>query len=309
MSDEAPLDANVVARILRRASDLERMREVDDPADGIAETSLIAAAEEVGLSADSVRRSIAYERLGPIPEPRRGDRLLGPAHVYADGEIGAPADEALGRVDAWLVDGHHLRRDALRPGHGVWSKRSGIVGVTARTIRGATGEGKLGDCERVDATARDIGGGSSMVRVVIDRSANRRFAGGGGAVVAVGGMTGVAIAAAAATPVLLVAMPVALVAGVRVALIGRKRASATQREIQRLLDAVSDGIDPTRLSVDVVRRASGKATAVGSSALRNVGRLVPPPPIPLDPTRMRPPLGRRHAVADPPPNGGDAADR
>jgi hypothetical protein len=301
MTDDVPLDANVVARILRRATDLERVGAVDDPTDGISETSLIAAAEEVGLSVDAVRRAIAYERLGPIPEPRLGDRLLGPAHVYADGEIGAPADEALARVDSWLVDGHHLRRDALRPGHGVWSKRSGIVGVTVRTIRGATGEGKLGDCERVDATARDIAGGSSLVRVMIDRSTNRRFTGGGGAAVAAGGMTGVAIAASIATPLLLVAMPVAVVAGVGVAMTGRKRAGATQREIQRLLDAVDDGKDPIRLSVDVVRRASGTATAVGSGALRAVGRGVPPlplpPPIPLDPIRM-----------PQPPTGGGASD-
>ena len=292
MTDEGPLDANVVAKILRRASDLERLGEVDDPTGGIAETSLIAAAEEVGLSADAVRRSIAYERLGPVPEPRRGDRLLGPAYVYADEEIGTPADEVLARVDAWMVDGHHLRRDALRSGHGVWSKRSGIVGVTARTIRSATGEGKLGDCARVEAAARDIGRGSSLVRVVIDRTANRRFAGGGGVVVAVGGMTGVAIAAAAATPVLLVAMPLAIVAGVGVAMTGRKRAAATQREIQRVLEAVGDGKDPIRLSVDVVRRASGRATAVGSGALRTVGRLVPPPsppPVPIDPIRRHQP--------------------
>ncbi len=293
MTDDGPLDSTVVERILRRASDLERMREVQDPGAGIAESSLIAAAEEVGLSVEAVRRSIAFERLGPVPEPHFGDRLLGPACVYADSEIGAPADEALAKVDAWLVDGHHLRRDALRPGHGEWSKRSGLVGVTARTIRGATGEGKLGDFEHVDATAREIGSGSSMVRVSIDRATSRRVAGGGGTIVAVGGITGVAIAAAAATPVLLVAMPVAVVAGVRVALIGRNRARATKREIERLLDAVGSGAGPTRLSVDVVRRATGKATAAGSSALRTVGRLVPPPPpLPVDPTRLRPPADR-----------------
>jgi hypothetical protein len=135
-----------------------------------------------------------------------------------------------------------------------------------------------------------------MVRVSIDRATSRRLAGGGGTIVAVGGMTGVAIAAAAATPVLLVAMPVAVVAGVRVALIGRNRARATKHEIERLLDAVGSGADPIRLSVDVVRRATGKATAAGSSALRTVGRLVPPPPplppLPVDPT-LRPP-GDRH---------------
>ncbi|MEY2416970.1 MAG: hypothetical protein QOH53_2304 [Ilumatobacteraceae bacterium] len=266
----------------------------------IAEASLIAAAEEVGLSVDAVRRSIAVERLGPLPVARYGDRILGPAQVYADGEVDAPAVDALARVDSWLVDGHHLRRDVLRSGHGEWSKRSGFVGVTVRTIRNATGEGKLGDFERVNAAARDTGSGSSVVRITVDRTTNRRFAGGGGTVVAVGGMTGAVVGAAAATPFVLLAMPAAVVVGVGVALAGRKRARDTERELRRLLDAVGAGVDPTRLSVDVVRRATGKATAAGSSALRAVGRIAPaPPPAPpaarLDPPRLRPPVRRRRA--------------
>jgi hypothetical protein len=262
----------------------------------IAEASLIAAAEEVGLSVDAVRRSIAVERLGPLPDARLGDRILGPAQVYADGEVDVPSDDALARVDSWLVDGHHLRRDVLGTAHGEWSKRSGLVGMTVRTVRNATGEGKLGDFERVSAAASDTGSGSSVVRITIDRTTNRRFAGGGGTVIAVGGMTGVVVAAAAATPVVLVAMPAAIVAGVGVAMTGRKRARAAEREIRRVLYAVGVGADPTRLSVDVVRRATGKATAAGSSALRAVGRIAPPPPAPpgrLDPPR--PPIRRRRA--------------
>jgi hypothetical protein len=300
MTDQAPLDANVVARILRRAGDLERSGGDQDEPGTIAEASLIAAAEEVGLSVDAVRRSIAVERLGPLPVARVGDRILGPSQVYADGEVDVPAVDALARVDAWLVDGHHLRRDVLRSGHGEWSKRSGFVGVTVRTIRNATGEGKLGDFERVNAAARDTGNGSSVVRITVDRTNNRRFAGGGGTVVAVGGMTGAVIGAAAATPFVLLAMPAAVVAGVGVALTGRKRARDTEHEVRRLLDAVSVGADPTRLSVDVVRRATGKATAAGSSALRAVGRIAPPPP-PAPPAarpdtpRLRPPTRRRRA--------------
>jgi hypothetical protein len=296
MTDQAPIDAKVVARILRRAGDLERTG-VHDETSTIAEASLIAAAEEVGLSVDAVRRSIAIERLGPLPAGRRGDRIVGPSQVYADGEVDVPADDALVRVDSWLVDGHHLRRDVLRSGHGEWSKRSGLVGMTARTIRNATGEGKLGDFERVSAAACDSGSGSAVVRITIDRTTSRRFAGGGGTVVAVGGVTGVAVAAAVSAPVVLLAMPAAIVAGVGVALTGRKHARDTEREIRRLLDAVGAGADPTRLSVEMVRRATGKATAAGSSALRAVGRIAPPTPAP-SPVRpdlplARPPIRRR----------------
>lgn len=278
MTDPAPIDAKVVARILQRAGDLERAGAEPDETGTIAEAALIAAAQEVGLSVDAVRRSIAVERLGPVPAAHFGDRIVGPSQVHADGDIGAPAGDALTRVDAWLVDGHHLRRDRLGAGRGEWSKRSGLVGVTVRTIRNATGEGKLGDFQRVDASARDTGTGSSVVRITIDRSTNRRFAAGGGAVVAVGGMT--VLATVAAAPVVLLATPAAIVAGVGVALTGRKRARNAEREIRRLLDAVDAGADPTRLSVDVVRRATGKATAAGSNALRAVGRLAPPPPPP-----------------------------
>ena len=298
MTDQAPIDAKVVARILRRAGDFERDGDAQDEAGTIAEASLIAAAEEVGLSVAAVRRSIAVERLGPPPAARHGDRMLGPSQVYADGEVDASADEALARVDSWLVDGHHLRRDMLRSGHGEWSKRSGIVGATVRTVRNATGEGKLGDFEQVNAKARDTGSGSSVVRITVDRTTSRRFAGGGGTVIAVGGMSGIVVAAVAVTPVVLLAMPAAMVAGAGLALTGRKRARDTEREIQRLLYAVGAGVDPTRLSVEVVRRATGKATAAGSSALRAAGRIAPPPPPPpahLDLPRLRPPIRRRRA--------------
>ena len=261
MTDQAPFDAKVVARILRRAGDLERTWGRQDEAGTIAEASLLAAAEEVGLSVDAVRRSIAVERLGPPPVARPGDRIMGPSQVYADGEVDVPANDALARVDSWLVDGHHLRRDLLRSGHGEWSKRTGLLGVTARTIRNATGEGKLGDFERINAAASDTGSGSSVVRITIDRTTSRRFVGGSGTVIALGGMTGVVLTAVTATPVVLMAMPAVIAAGVGVALTGWKRACDIEREIRRVLDAVGAGAGPTRLSKELVRRATGKATA------------------------------------------------
>jgi len=122
MSHEGSLEAQVVARILRRASELELSDSEGDSDRGIAEASLIEAAEEVGMSVTAVRSSIALERLGPLPAPRIGDRIVGPSSVYAEGEIDAGARDALVLVDQWLVNGHHLRRDILRPDHGEWSK-------------------------------------------------------------------------------------------------------------------------------------------------------------------------------------------
>ncbi len=297
MTDQAPLDATVVARILRRAGEIELAADTYDGVGRIAEAALIAAAEEVGLSVDAVRRSIAIERLGPLPRARLGDRILGPAQVCAEGETAVPAEDALVRVDSWLVDGHHLRRDVLHSGHGEWSKRSGLMGATVRTIRNATGEGRLGDVERVSVAARDTGSGTSMVRVTVDRTARRRLANGGSAIAAVAGTTGVVVAAVAAAPVALLAMPAAVATGVGLALTGRKRARATEHEIRRLLASVDAGVEPTRLSVDVARRASGRATATGRPALRAAGRPALPPPaprsVPAVLPRARPSIRRR----------------
>ena len=42
-----------------------------------------------------------------------------------------------------------------------------------------------------------------------------------------------------------------------------------------LLSAVTAGVRPTRLSVDVVRRATGKSTSAGSKALLAAGHRQP----------------------------------
>ncbi len=282
----APLAPDVVERILRRASELAAASgrgeltgsnngdQGEVTPRGISEAALVAAASEVGLSVPAVQRSIAIERLGAVRPGRRGDRFFGPAVVSVDDEITASVAETLERLDAWLVDGHHLRRDRLRaPGRsgagtgagsgvgagvGEWSKRSGIVGVTVRRIRGATGEGKLGDLRRVTATASESGVGTSVVRITGDRSPDRQALVGGGAVVAATGTAGVVAVAIIATPLVLLATPVAVVAGLGVAARGRSRARRTELEFRRLLDAVEAGGDPTRLRVDIARRVSGK---------------------------------------------------
>ncbi len=136
-------------------------------------TRSIAAAAEVGIPPAAVRRAIAVERLGPRPAGHVGDRLLGAGTVVVDEEVRGRAYDVVARIDDWLVDGHHLRRDRLRDDRGEWSKRTGVVGVTARAVRGALGEGRLGDLDRVAVIARDTGAGTCVVRVEADRRKDR----------------------------------------------------------------------------------------------------------------------------------------
>lgn len=261
--DDEHLDHAVVSRVIRRALELSGPVTVDESLlPGVRRDALIAAADEVGLPVVAVLRSIAVEHLGPLPPPRLGDRVVGAAVVAVDDEIAGTPEDVLARIDHWLVDGHHRRRDRLRGGTGEWSKRSGLVGGTMRRMRKATGEGRLGDYRHIGATAEDIGTGSTAVRVTVDREADRTLAAAGGAVVIVGGAGGV-LAVAAVGPLVLLAAPFVVVGGISVALTGRRRAKRTEVEISRLLEAVADHETPTRLRLEVAQRMTGRKPAIG----------------------------------------------
>jgi hypothetical protein len=179
--------------------------------------------------------------------------------VAVDDELAGSPGELLGRLDTWLVRGHHLRRDRLREGRGVWRRRNGILGVTFRTVRHATGEGRLGDLARVEAGAVDTGSGTSAMRMVADRRKDRVARASIGAVVAAAGTVVVTSVAAVSAPFVLLATPLALALGTGVAASGRRAATAVSIELERLLDAVAHDDLPARLGPEVVGRVLGRS--------------------------------------------------
>jgi hypothetical protein len=251
--DATRLDRDAVRRVLRRAVELEGAgaRALPD-VDGIDAESVVAAAVEAGIAEDAVRRSLAVERLG-LP-PSRPAGLLGPGVVVVTAEVTGDVPEVVALVDAWLVSGHHMRRDRLHGGDGAWSRRRGIVGSTMRSIRRATGEGYLGDLERIDVAVRATGTGTSLVRVAADRRAERRVRGATGVAVGTAGTTGAVLVALVLGPVLLVAAPVTVAAGAGVAATGRRRARRVAGEIDRVHDSVAHGDRPLRLAPDLAKR-------------------------------------------------------
>ena len=255
---ERLLDDDTARRVLRRAIDLADAAEPLDDHRGVSEDTLVEAAVEVGIPAAAVRRAAAVERLDARPQPHAGDRVVGVGIVTVDAEVRGSPDEVLARLDAWFVDGHHLRRDRLRAGRGVWTKRAGIVGRAVRTVRVATGEGRLGRAQCVSVSTSDTGVGTTVVRVQVDRSHGRRSAAAAGAVVAGVTAAGTILIALVTAPVVVAATPVALVAGAGVAGRGRSGAEDIAHEIGRVLDAVDDRIAPTRLRIDIARRAVGR---------------------------------------------------
>ena len=138
--------------------------------DGIDERTLVGRGDEVGIPADDVRRAIAVERLGSAAGTRRRRRARSRVVVVeADrGQADAP-----GPARRWLVAGHHLRRDRLRGGRGEWRKRTGLVGVTMRTVRARPARVSSGAAARRRPTVRDTGTGTCVVRVEADRRGDR----------------------------------------------------------------------------------------------------------------------------------------
>ena len=252
------LDPDAVARVLRRATELSADEADEAEPDGIDPEALVEAANEAGIPVVAVRRAIAIERLGPPPAGHVGDLVLGPPVVVVDAEVPGHAADALSRVDAWLVAGHHLRRERRRDRRAEFARRKGLVGRTVRTVRSATGEGQLGRLHRVVASAEDTGAGTCVVRIEADRSGERRTMAGEGAAVTAVGALGLLVGGLLAGPVVLVVAPVVALAGVGVAARGRGRADRVEHEVGLVLDAVEQGSDPTRLATDVVRRVSGR---------------------------------------------------
>jgi hypothetical protein len=256
---ERQLDRDAAERVLRRASDF-----VDDWPDAlplpgsVSEQALLEGAAEVGIPINAVRRALAVERLDPLPRPRAADRFVGAAVVAVDAEVSGAPPEVLHRLDDWFVEGHHLRRHRLRDGCGEWTKRPGIVGRTVRTVRVAIGEGRLSRVRRIRVTTSDTGVGTTMVRVEVDRVHDRRMSTAGGAAVAVVTTAGTVALAAVTAPLLLVAAPLGVAAGLRVAGGGRSHAGVIAAEVDRVLDAVNERTAPTRLRTDVARRVVGR---------------------------------------------------
>jgi hypothetical protein len=253
MEVSARLDRDAVRRVLRRATSLADGDPVHVDADRIDPDTLVAAAAEVGIPEDAVRRALTVEQLGAAPSQR--GLVLGPAVVVVDEELHGEAAAALAALDRWLVGGHHMRRDRLHATTGTWTRRRGILGTTYRSLRHATGEGHLGDLERIDVVALDTGAGTCVVRVIADRRRERRARGVAGA--AVGGVTtvGAVVGAVALGPWLLLAAPATVAVGTGIAVSGRRRARRVEGEIDRVLDSVEHGHRPVRLAPDLARRA------------------------------------------------------
>lgn len=236
-------DEEALDRIIRRAQELDAGRSPDGVVD---DDALLAAAEEVGISADAMRQAMAIERIGPAPSRQRTDRLVGPRRVVVERTLARPAEEVLDRLDEWLTSGHHLRRVERLDDGGVWRKRSDVAASAQRAVKSLTGAASLGTVHLIEARVVAAGDGVALMRIEADRSGARSATLG-----AAGGIGGASLAggAAAATmvpPLAVVAVPGLFVAGL-VGRHGRRTADRLDVELTRLLAQLSAGERPTTI--------------------------------------------------------------
>lgn len=235
-------DDTALDRIIRRAQELDARH--PDELDDLDEESLVQAAAEVGISPESMRESMALERLGPAPHRRRGDRLVGPRRIVVQRTVARPVSDVLDLLDEWLTSGHHLRRIDRGNDGGRWQKRTDVAAGAQRAVKSLAGGASLGAVRIVEARAVPVGGETALIRVEADRTSSRRAtmgaAGGIGAASVAGG-------AAAATvfvpPLAVVAVPGLIVAGAST-WAGRRTAARLDAELVRLLNQVREGERP-----------------------------------------------------------------
>ena len=282
MDHAPPLDRAAVERVLRRASELADAEPTALPAvGGVDAEALVAAAAEVGIPEDAVRRAIARERLGPPAAAHLGDRLVGAATVVVDSEVPGRAAEVLARLDVWLVAGHHLRRDRLRDGRGEWSKRTRARRRDVpRRCAASSGKASSAICTASWPWPPTPAPGRAWYASRPTAITTAPCVPPPGRWWAPPGRPASSSPRWSLGPVLLVVVPVTAVAGFGLAATGRGRASRVGRELDRVLDAVDQQVKPARLGVDVVRRVAGTP--------RRVSRL-----------RRRPASRRKHLAVEP----------
>lgn len=233
------VDPAQLSAILRRAT------EMAGDVTALTTDDLADVAAEAGLPAESVAAALAESRAGVDRRRRLLDRLLGPARVDANTPVDADEAAAVETVRRWLEVDHGLQASIDRNGVVVATRRTGITGAVSSSMRRVQGAGGLDKARTVRAAAVAIDdAGAACVVADITNKRNEAIAGGGA--VAGGSMMVVGVAAAVASPVVLVALPVAALAGLGTARLAHRRTVTTMsRQVELTVAAIGRNEDPT----------------------------------------------------------------
>lgn len=234
MADDRLTDEEV-ARVLRRAAELDRAALGRDLAGGLPVEAVEAAAAEVGLAPAAVRQAVAELRAGALdPQPADVDVVC--ARVVP-GEPGA----VLTSVGRWLGS-QALVRTRDRGREQVWRPREDVVAALQRRLDLA-GAIRLRRVEEVVVRTVEVEGGT-LVRLVarLERSVRAAPAVGSGVGATAGAVAG-GVLALLEPELALAAAPGAAVGGTVGWRIGRGVRARDRRRAAEALDGVLDELE------------------------------------------------------------------
>lgn len=239
------LDPEQAQQILRRAAELESRHQREEP--GLDRGALEAAAEEVGISPDAVRKAMAEHDAGTLVERPDDRHVLGPAQARVVRTVAMPITAAQLAVSKWLksqlLTVHSRRGDEV-----VWTRRTDMVSKVFRRVD-VTKRVQLGGVDRIVASVVDRGDGRALIRLDADLEFTRKGLVTG--VVAIPAVVAPVVAGAAAMVlsepwIFAAGIPAGAAMGAAGIYAGRKTLAAERDDAQRILELFVADLDPRR---------------------------------------------------------------
>lgn len=237
------LDLGRAQEILQRAVRLDRSNELDVVP--LSAEDLAAVAAEVGVSPVAVAVAVAEAQAGATSHRRTlGERLVGPKELVVARPTALDAATATRLTVAWLERGHQLK--VIRSqGTVVARRRTDLAASVNRAAKSVRGRGQLGNCREVQAGSARLDDGAAAVSLradIADKQYGAVAVGSGvGTVTAAGVVVGVIVAG----PLVLLATPAVVIAGVAAARYAhRDTVRKVSDELERTVDAIATGEGP-----------------------------------------------------------------
>lgn len=272
-------DPDEVSVILRRAIDLAADRQ-HAGGEALSAADVAAVASQAGIPAPALAAALAEARAGL--DPRRGivDRLIGPAKVAASTVLATDEATAAANLRRWFEIEHGLNAYVRQDGVVVATRRGGLPGAIGAGVRRIQGTGGLHRARSVQAATAATGGELSgedaigagedgaerggAVCVVVDVSNRRTEAVVGGTAVAGGGVAAIGVVAMVAGPLVLVALPAAVAAGLGTArLTHRRTVDQVSEQVAFTTEAAAQNADPASTTKRLLQASVGRRTRRG----------------------------------------------
>lgn len=227
--------------MLRRAAELQvaRERAGEDDEGLLDDDAVTALGRELGLSDDAVQVALSERRVPALPDP--APPLLGlHATVVVERDVRLTCEQAQAAVGRWL-ERQWFDRQRRRPGHVRWRARTGAAADLRRGLD-VMGTLRLKGVRTIDVRTTALADdGQTRVRLEVAATGTRAELLGGLVVAPVGVVgTGTVVAAAAASPVALLALPAAAALGGAGWLGARTALARRRRTLRDDVDAFLD---------------------------------------------------------------------